>query len=93
MKLRLLLETILRSIVFLEKYWSTDGLTTKRDDDRIICESTHLTAFSVLFDPYAIMREKLPEHHRVALSVISYLGSALSMFGLTITVFTYALFR
>lgn len=56
----------------------------------IVCESSHLTPFTLLLDPYP-RRDlgSLLEAH----DIISYLGSALSVVGLAITIVTYKLFR
>ncbi|XP_064079819.1 uncharacterized protein LOC135196919 isoform X6 [Macrobrachium nipponense] len=69
--------------------WVSDGVKTVVTEGVITCEATHLTAFSVLLDP-------MPAHlgvHEDALSVITYVGLALSTAGLAITVATYAIFR
>ncbi|XP_069941984.1 uncharacterized protein [Cherax quadricarinatus] len=69
--------------------WSEVGMKTVRVEGMTTCEATHLTAFSVLLDP-------LPSSfgvHAEALSIITYVGLALSTAGLTATVATYATFR
>ncbi|CAG0902716.1 unnamed protein product [Darwinula stevensoni] len=72
--------------------WSTDGLTLISDSDgRVRCASSHLTAFSVLLDPRPVPVED--EGHQVALSLVSYIGAALSIVGLGLTVLTYSMFR
>nr|XP_045614175.1 uncharacterized protein LOC123767978 isoform X2 [Procambarus clarkii] len=69
--------------------WSKDGMRTVIEEGTTTCEAMHLTAFSILLDP-------LPSSfgvHAQALSVITYVGLALSTAGLTATVATYAIFR
>lgn len=71
--------------------WLQDGLSTNQTDEKVKCESTHLTAFSVLLD--ADPSYYLPEEHKEALSIISYIGSVFSIIGLLLTIITYSLFR
>ncbi|XP_049782689.1 uncharacterized protein LOC126184353 [Schistocerca cancellata] len=71
--------------------WLTYGLKTNQTESRIICESDHMTHFSILLDPgsdYGVSEE-----HKYTLSIISYVGSFCSIFGLTLTIVTYATFR
>ncbi|KAG7157962.1 Delta-like protein D-like [Homarus americanus] len=73
----------------LNHEWSEVGMTTVTVGSMTTCQATHLTAFSILLDP-------LPSSfgiHGQALSIITYIGLALSTAGLTATVATYALFR
>ena len=76
-----------------DKDWSTKGIRTSRSskDGSIQCDSDHLTAFSVLLDPTP--HEQLSGSHQYILKVISYVGSGLSVLGLSITVVLYSLFR
>ncbi|KAK4297327.1 hypothetical protein Pmani_030242, partial [Petrolisthes manimaculis] len=71
--------------------WSDTGMTTLHEADNgvLTCQATHLTAFSILLDP---LPSKLGAH-ATALSIITYIGLALSTAGLIATVATYALFR
>jgi len=75
------------------KDWSTAGIKTSwsKKQNAIQCESDHLTAFSVLLD--ITPTENLSGFHQNILRMISYVGSGLSIFGLTITVLLYSLFR
>ncbi|XP_039297622.1 uncharacterized protein LOC111045476 isoform X2 [Nilaparvata lugens] len=75
--------------------WMTSGVTTNQTDKWVSCESTHLTAFSVLLDPTpdANHVESLYSHHEATLTTISYVGATLSIFGLIFTILTYAMFR
>lgn len=71
--------------------WSTEGIKTQinANNKSIICSSSHLTAFSVLFD-------LTPDENRsqnVILSTITYIGCYLSISGLFLTLITYSLFR
>ena len=58
---------------------------------RVKCHCDHMTNFAVLFS--ASGPTKHVGKHAVALSLISYVGCAISLVGLTITLLTYALFR
>uniref|UniRef100_A0A1W7RAV2 Cadherin EGF LAG seven-pass G-type receptor 2 n=1 Tax=Hadrurus spadix TaxID=141984 RepID=A0A1W7RAV2_9SCOR len=73
-----------------EQEWSTEGLWVNQTDNLTLCFSTHLTAFSILLDPDP---EPIAESHQQALSLISYIGSGLSLLGLLLTIITYSLFR
>ena len=77
----------------IDKDWSTKGIKTSwsKETNSIKCESDHLTAFSVLLD--ITPTERLSPFHEQILRIISYVGSGLSIFGLTITVLLYSLFR
>lgn len=68
--------------------WRTDGLRTRleRDGQGVVCESDHLTPFTLLLDPYP--RRGLGGM-LLAMDVITYLGSALSVVGLLATIVTY----
>jgi hypothetical protein len=74
----------------LGQEWLDDGVLTNQSMDWIQCESTHLTAFSVLLDPNIM---PIPGEHRQVLSIISYIGSVCSIFGLFLTILTYSIFR
>ena len=50
-----------------------------------------MTNFAVLFS--AGGPKKHVEEHAKALSIISYVGCAISLVGLTLTLMTYAMFR
>ncbi|XP_075218846.1 uncharacterized protein LOC142323283 isoform X2 [Lycorma delicatula] len=75
--------------------WLVNGIITNQTDGWIHCQSTHLTAFSVLLDPSPDGNQfKSPyAQHEAALSTISLIGSSLSIIGLLFTVLTYAIFR
>jgi len=59
--------------------------------DWIQCESTHMTAFSVLLNPDPEV--SIADKHKHVLSIISYTGSICSIIGLLLTILTYSLFR
>lgn len=71
-----------------QEKWSVEGVKTafKWRDSEITCESTHLTAFSILISPTYSVND-------VILSRISYAGCIISSFGLVATIFTYSIFR
>jgi hypothetical protein len=71
--------------------WLDDGILTNQSMEFIQCESMHMTAFSVLLDPSIGML--IPEKHKPILSIISYIGSVCSIFGLFLTILTYSMFR
>jgi hypothetical protein len=71
--------------------WLDDGIMTNQSMDFIHCESVHMTAFSVLLDPLIGM--PIPDQHKPVLSIISYIGSVCSIFGLFLTILTYSMFR
>lgn len=55
----------------------------------MVCESTHLTPFTLLLDPYP--RQHLADMD-FPLTIVGSLGSALSVLGLTLTIITYKFF-
>ena len=63
----------------------------KNEGGRVKCHCDHMTNFAVLFS--ASGQKKHDEKHAMALSIISYVGCAISLVGLTLTLMTYALFR
>ncbi|XP_064607201.1 adhesion G-protein coupled receptor G2-like isoform X2 [Liolophura sinensis] len=74
-----------------EKQWSYTGVTKQGEDDASVhCCSHHLTNFAVMLDvdPNVVI-EKV---HTNVLSIISFVGSGLSITGLTLTLITYAIF-
>ncbi|XP_014768001.2 adhesion G protein-coupled receptor L4 isoform X3 [Octopus bimaculoides] len=74
----------------LNSTWSTEGLTTKYiDPNTTLCESTHLTSFSVLLNTSP---GELSEIHQKILSYISYIGCIISIVGILLTIITYGLF-
>lgn len=75
------------------RHWSREGLVTLpsyASGDGVACQAYHLTAFSVLLDP---LDEPLDEAHAHALSILTYVGLALSSLALAITIFTYMIFK
>ncbi|XP_066274796.1 uncharacterized protein [Branchiostoma lanceolatum] len=67
--------------------WSTDGCSfVGIDNGRVVCECNHLTNFAVLMDIYGGL-------HNFALDLISKIGIALSIAGLTLTLITYLIFK
>lgn len=75
----------------IERIWSTEGLTTNQTGNITVCTSNHMTAFSVLLDPMPDL--SIPDQHQEALSIITYLGCAVSILGLSLTIITYSMFR
>ena len=72
--------------------WSDRGCRqVKIEAGRILCHCDHMTNFAVLFS--AGGPKKHAEEHAKALSIISYIGCAISLVGLTLTLMTYAMFR
>ncbi|KAF8790711.1 Adhesion G-protein coupled receptor G4 like protein [Argiope bruennichi] len=70
--------------------WSAEGLTTNHTKNYVICQSTHMTAFSVLLD--VTPRSPKNKSHESIMSIISYIGCVLSIIGLSLTIITYVLF-
>ncbi|XP_046853691.1 adhesion G-protein coupled receptor G6-like isoform X2 [Xenia sp. Carnegie-2017] len=69
--------------------WSQEGCSFIRtlEDGRILCSCDHLTNFAMLMDIY-------PEKtHDLALSIISYIGCALSLIGLILTIIVVLMLR
>ncbi|XP_054160980.1 adhesion G-protein coupled receptor G4-like, partial [Oppia nitens] len=82
----------------LARNWSSRGMTTEisHQNKSIICLSTHLTAFSVLFDLTPDdndMDDPQQQQHALLLSIITIVGCYLSICGLVLTLLTYLLFR
>ncbi|XP_063962896.1 uncharacterized protein LOC129271801 isoform X2 [Lytechinus pictus] len=75
---------------FTEKRWSTRGCrkTSNESTDRITCECDHLTNFGILMDIYG--GEGLSARADLILDIISYVGCCMSIWGLAITILTYA---
>ncbi|XP_041475004.1 uncharacterized protein LOC121423655 isoform X2 [Lytechinus variegatus] len=75
---------------FTEKRWSTRGCrkTSNESTDRITCECDHLTNFGILMDIYG--GEGLSAQADFILEIISYVGCCMSIWGLVITILTYA---
>ncbi|XP_046853696.1 adhesion G-protein coupled receptor G6-like isoform X2 [Xenia sp. Carnegie-2017] len=69
--------------------WSQEGCSFIRtlEDGRILCSCDHLTNFAMLMDIY-------PEKtHDLALSIVSYIGCALSLIGLILTIIVVLMLR
>ncbi|XP_021341961.1 cadherin EGF LAG seven-pass G-type receptor 1-like isoform X1 [Mizuhopecten yessoensis] len=72
--------------------WSSIGMETVSTGGHVTdCRAYHLTSFAVLLDPTPNM--VLSEDHDKALTSISYIGCAISIFGLTFTIVTFSIFR
>eukprot|EP00051_Salpingoeca_urceolata_P033179 m.19389 g.19389 ORF g.19389 m.19389 type:complete len:1907 (+) comp5931_c0_seq1:735-6455(+) len=69
--------------------WSTEGVTTERTDDTIICKSTHLTSFAVLVDSSGAASGD----HAEALSHLTLILSAISLVALFATIVVHSGFR
>ena len=70
--------------------WSEEGVTTELVGGQAVCSTSHLSSFSVLFDPVG---EPISGLHERILSLLSYIGAGLSLLGLALTILTYSLFR
>uniref|UniRef100_G3PMM5 G-protein coupled receptors family 2 profile 2 domain-containing protein n=1 Tax=Gasterosteus aculeatus aculeatus TaxID=481459 RepID=G3PMM5_GASAC len=75
------------SYVFLG-YWSTEGCDTNRTESEFICTCNHLSFFAVL-NPVLTVDER----HAVNLTYITYIGSALSIFFVVISLIIYIRLR
>ncbi|KAK6171116.1 hypothetical protein SNE40_019373 [Patella caerulea] len=66
--------------------WSTEGCVAESsaDSNVTICKCDHLTNFAILMSP-----GKTPVHHQEALSIISIVGCAVSLFCLLLTICIY----
>uniref|UniRef100_A0A8V0ZTN7 Adhesion G-protein coupled receptor D1 n=1 Tax=Gallus gallus TaxID=9031 RepID=A0A8V0ZTN7_CHICK len=68
--------------------WSNEGCVRDSGDlNYSVCLCNHLTNFAILMQ---VVPLKLTREHQVALSSITYIGCALSIFCLTITLVTFA---
>ncbi|NXX28281.1 AGRD1 protein, partial [Nicator chloris] len=68
--------------------WSDEGCVRERGDLNFsVCLCNHLTNFAILMQ---VVPLKLPREHQVALSSITYVGCALSILCLTVTLATFA---
>ncbi|XP_068064425.1 adhesion G-protein coupled receptor D1 isoform X4 [Anomalospiza imberbis] len=68
--------------------WSDEGCVRDSGDlNYSVCLCNHLTNFAILMQ---VVPLKLTREHQVALSSITYIGCALSIFCLTITLVTFA---
>ena len=65
-------------------------MTTEVIGAEAVCSTSHLSSFSVLFDPVA---DPIGGLHERILSLLSYIGAGLSLLGLALTILTYGLFR
>ena len=79
--------------VFWDEYnqkWKSNGILTEFNSEinSVICHSSHLTSFSILYD-------FVPSEYETnfQLSLVTYIGCYLSIVGLMLTIFTYCLFR
>ncbi|XP_071477096.1 adhesion G-protein coupled receptor G6-like [Diadema antillarum] len=75
-----------------EKRWDRDGLSViSSDSNKTKCSSDHLTYFAVILDTgYS---NPIPEKHHLPLKIISHLGTACSIIGLSATILTYSVFK
>ncbi|XP_066283071.1 adhesion G-protein coupled receptor G6-like isoform X1 [Branchiostoma lanceolatum] len=73
--------------------WSREGCQLASDQHGLItCQCNHLTNFAVLMDIYGNI-DNISDADLTALMIISYVGCAISMFGIAATLLTYSLFR
>ncbi|XP_078387216.1 putative adhesion G protein-coupled receptor E4P [Cetorhinus maximus] len=69
--------------------WLTDGcMVTHQFKRRVACSCTHLTSFAVLLAPRAI-----PEAHEDTLQMITYIGMAVSLVSLLLSLIAFAFCR
>ncbi|NWX83314.1 AGRD1 protein, partial [Nothoprocta pentlandii] len=69
--------------------WSNEGCVRESGDlNHSVCLCNHLTNFAILMQ---VVPLKLTREHQMALSSITYIGCALSIFCLTITLVTFAI--
>jgi len=66
--------------------WSFAGCSSERKGGYIETKSDHMTSFAVLL---SVTKERVPDHHKVALSLITYIGCGISLFGLLMTFAAY----
>nr|KAG5702987.1 hypothetical protein BaRGS_014810 [Batillaria attramentaria] len=67
--------------------WSSTGcavVTEASTENRTVCECHHLTSFALLMDVYGTWNETVP--YSTALSIISYVGTAVSLLALIVTI-------
>ncbi|XP_050412538.2 cadherin EGF LAG seven-pass G-type receptor 2 [Patella vulgata] len=75
----------------VNKTWSSEGVITGTSGNMTECWSSHLTSFAILLDPSP--EHALPVIHEEILTYITYIGCAISMVGLILTILTYTLFK
>ena len=74
--------------------WSEEGCKfVEMSEGRVQCRCNHMTHFAVLFSVHGPEVKALEKHHLKALTIISYVGCAISLVGVTLTLLTYSLFR
>ena len=61
--------------------------------ENVICHCNHMTNFAVLFSAGGSELTEKYTSHAEALSIISYVGCAISLIGVLLTLITYAMFR
>ncbi|XP_059202688.1 adhesion G-protein coupled receptor G1-like [Centropristis striata] len=66
-------------------FWSTEGCETKNTGTEFICSCNHLSFFAVLVNPVLSVEER----NAVALSYITYIGSAFSIFFTVLSLIIY----
>ncbi|XP_060084150.1 adhesion G-protein coupled receptor G6-like [Ylistrum balloti] len=74
--------------------WSNQGcfIYETVNNSHTTCACDHLTNFALLMDIYGT-GGNLSEENRLAMSLISYIGCGISIFGLLLTLITYCAFR
>lgn len=74
--------------------WSSDGCRQLHSGDNWTkCSCNHLTHFAVLFDLDVTSVNQLDKDHELALTVITYIGCALSLTGIFLTLLTLLMFK
>ena len=73
--------------------WSQENVTTDEDslEAAILCQITHFTSFSMLVSPTGVVGEDTKEKN--ALEIVTYLGCAVSITCLLLTMMAFVLFR
>ncbi|XP_076368163.1 uncharacterized protein LOC143255804 [Tachypleus tridentatus] len=74
--------------------WSNKGCQLgEKKSNRITCLCDHLTHFGIIFLESVDPDVSFEEEHKTALKIITYFGCSLSIFGLTLTILTFIVFR
>ncbi|KAM7434431.1 hypothetical protein ABFA07_015464 [Porites harrisoni] len=95
---KVLQEKVIRKCVFWKEdiwtpngSWSSEGCTLLNESstERTVCSCNHLTNFAVLMQYKPVQN---PKEHETYLSIITYIGCALSLIGEVMVVIIYVVF-
>ncbi|XP_073252173.1 adhesion G-protein coupled receptor D1-like isoform X2 [Porites lutea] len=95
---KVLQEKVIRKCVFWKEdiwtpngSWSSEGCTLLNESstERTVCSCNHLTNFAVLMQYKPVQN---PKEHETSLSIITYIGCALSLIGEVMVVIIYVVF-